>query len=119
MDSRNSLNKIRDELDRDEEKRFSPYACLSCQALRRIDEDNIAEGHRQNFTNLGYYACPCRETFGIRDKDKDIICPCEYAQADIDEHGHCYCALFTSEQFNSSGREAESIPERRPESLMP
>ena len=81
--------------------------------------DAIFEGHRRNYTQLGYYACPCRETFGEREKDRDIICPCEYAQPDIEEFGHCYCALFMSEEFAITGKEAESIPERRLESRMP
>jgi ferredoxin-thioredoxin reductase catalytic chain len=79
----------------------------------------ILEGHRENFNRLGYYACPCRETFDDREKDKDIICPCEYAEADIAEYGHCYCALFLSQEFSTSRKEAESIPERRPESRIP
>src|SRR4030042_1990494 len=44
------LNKLRDELDRAEEERLSPWACLSLNALRRREEDNIAKGHRQNFS---------------------------------------------------------------------
>jgi dGTPase len=44
------LNNLRDELDRAEEERLSPYACLSLNALRRIKEDNITKGHRQNFS---------------------------------------------------------------------
>ncbi|MBW2608818.1 MAG: HD domain-containing protein [Deltaproteobacteria bacterium] len=50
MDSRKNLNKIKDELDRDEEKRLSPYACSSRQAVRRKEEDKIVKGHRQNFS---------------------------------------------------------------------
>jgi dGTPase len=44
------LNKLRDELDRREGERLSPYACLSLNALRRREEDNITKGHRQNFS---------------------------------------------------------------------
>jgi dGTPase len=46
----NLLNKIRDELDINEEERLSPWACLSCKAIRREDEEKIIKGHRQNFS---------------------------------------------------------------------
>ena len=44
------LNKLRDELDRAEEERLSPWACLSLNALRRRKEDKINRGHRQHFS---------------------------------------------------------------------
>jgi dGTPase len=44
------LNKLRDELDKAEEERLSPWACLSLKASRRREEDNITKGHRQNFS---------------------------------------------------------------------
>jgi dGTPase len=44
------LNKLKDELDKAEEERLSPWACLSLKALRRREEDNITKGHRQNFS---------------------------------------------------------------------
>ncbi len=50
MNDSTILNKIRDELDRREEERLSPWACLSLNALRRKEEDNIIKGHRQNFS---------------------------------------------------------------------
>jgi dGTPase len=50
LSNSNILNKIRDELDRREGERLSPWACLSLNALRRKEEDNIIKGHRQNFS---------------------------------------------------------------------
>jgi dGTPase len=44
------LNNIRDELDRREEANLLPWACLSLNALRSKEEDNIIKGHRQNFS---------------------------------------------------------------------
>jgi dGTPase len=44
------LNKIKNLLDKDEEKRLSPWACLSLNALRAKPEENIISGHRQNFS---------------------------------------------------------------------
>ena len=43
------LREIRMQLDEGEEKRFSPWACLSRHVLRRKEEDKILIGHRQNF----------------------------------------------------------------------
>jgi dGTPase len=37
-------------LDEAEEKRLSKYACLSKKAVRRVEEENIHRGHRQNFS---------------------------------------------------------------------
>ncbi len=44
------LNQIKNELDQEEKKRFSPWACLSIQAIRRRSEENIDKGHRQHFS---------------------------------------------------------------------
>jgi len=44
------LREIRMQLDEGEEKRFSPWACLSRHVLRRKEEDKILIGHRQNFS---------------------------------------------------------------------
>ncbi len=50
MNDKKNLRMIRDELDKEEEKRLSSYACLSLHAIRRKGEDNIISGHRQNFS---------------------------------------------------------------------
>jgi dGTPase len=44
------LNRIKQQLDEDERKNLSEYACLSRDAVRRTEEDNIIRGHRQNFS---------------------------------------------------------------------
>ncbi|HOT91356.1 MAG TPA: ferredoxin-thioredoxin reductase catalytic domain-containing protein, partial [Anaerolineae bacterium] len=31
-----------------------------------------------NEARYGYWACPCRLADGVREKDLDIICPCDY-----------------------------------------
>ncbi|MFQ3621639.1 MAG: ferredoxin-thioredoxin reductase catalytic domain-containing protein [Spirochaetales bacterium] len=79
----------------------------------------LLEGLTTNRSRFGYYLCPCRETAGSRDKDRDVICPCVYSAADIAEYGHCYCALFFSQEFYISGKPYNPIPERRPEELIP
>ena len=44
----------------------------------------------------------------------DIICPCDYRDADIAEYGACYCALYVSKEIAENTKQAASIPERRP-----
>lgn len=50
MKKAGELHKIKDILDQDEGKRLSPWACLSSSAIRGRAEENIALGHRQNFS---------------------------------------------------------------------
>ena len=50
MNNPEKLNRIKQQLDESEEKKLSQFACLSKDAIRRIDEDNINKGHRQNFS---------------------------------------------------------------------
>lgn len=75
---------------------------------------DLVTGLNTNWNRYGYYLCPCRDTDGSREADKDILCPCEYSKADIAEYGHCYCSLYWSEDFAKSGKKATPIPERRP-----
>ncbi len=76
---------------------------------------NLVKGLTKNKEKYGYYLCPCRIGEGVKRKDKDIICPCDYAKPDIGEYGHCFCALYLSKEFSASGKKPKSIPERRPE----
>ncbi|GAB6088955.1 ferredoxin-thioredoxin reductase catalytic domain-containing protein [Spirochaeta dissipatitropha] len=75
----------------------------------------IQDGLKKNYNRHGYFLCPCRDGEGSRECDKDIVCPCVYAKADIEEYGHCFCALFVSPQFADSGKTPAQIPERRPD----
>ncbi len=81
--------------------------------------DSVVEGLFNNYGSLGYMLCPCRESWEDREKDRDVICPCDYCSDDIAEFGHCYCGLYVSEEFAKSGEEAGSLPERRDSSLIP
>jgi ferredoxin-thioredoxin reductase catalytic subunit len=67
-----------------------------------------------NQNRYGYWACPCRLASGKRNDDADIICSCVYRDADLEEFGMCYCALYVSQEIKDGKKEAESIPERRP-----
>ncbi len=71
-----------------------------------------------NKERYGYMCCPCRLASGDRDKDRDIICPCEYREADVKEYGSCYCNLYVSSAWNEGAVERVYVPERRPPEKM-
>ncbi len=97
----------------------------------RLDRDAEASGYHLNpdrdFTaelvrglivnqeRYGYWACPCRLASGDKQEDLDIICPCDYRDADLLDWGACYCALYVSDQVLAGERELEPVPERRPQ----
>lgn len=66
-----------------------------------------------NEKRYGYWNCPCRLTSGDKQKDLDIICPCDYRDPDLTEFDACYCALYVSNRVVSGEIKAHSIPERR------
>lgn len=43
---------------------------------------------------FGRRYCPCFEPSGDAEFDRKLICPCSFAQAEIDEIGWCHCTLF-------------------------
>ena len=75
---------------------------------------DLVRGLLVNQNRYGYRACPCRLADGEREKDLDIICPCDYRDPDLIDWGACYCALYVSDEVLESDRELTSIPERRP-----
>jgi len=68
----------------------------------------------ENERRYGYRACPCRLVSGNKQDDLDIICPCDYRDADLTEYDACYCALYVSAVVIEGEKEPHSIPERRP-----
>ena len=68
-----------------------------------------------NEKRYNYRACPCRLASGKKNEDLDIICPCDYRDADVDEYGACYCALYVSQDVLDDKKKIGSIPERRPQ----
>jgi ferredoxin-thioredoxin reductase catalytic chain len=74
----------------------------------------LLEGLIVNRQRYGYMCCPCRLASGDREKDRDIICPCEYRGPDVEEFGSCYCALYVSVAWNNGEIPREYVPERRP-----
>ncbi|VBB43748.1 ferredoxin-thioredoxin reductase catalytic domain-containing protein [Desulfatiglans anilini] len=71
-----------------------------------------------NKDRYGYMCCPCRLASGSREKDKDILCPCVYREADVAEYGSCYCNLYVSEDWNEERMPRRYVPERRPPEKM-
>ncbi len=50
----------------------------------------LVKGILVNEKRLGYWNCPCRLAIGDKQIDLDIICPCDYRDADVTEYGTCY-----------------------------
>lgn len=75
---------------------------------------DLIRGLLINEKRYGYQTCPCRIASGEKEKDLDIICPCDYRDADLDEFGACYCGLYVSEDILNGKKILSSIPERRP-----
>ena len=67
-----------------------------------------------NEKRYGYWACPCRLADGEKKEDLDIICPCDYRDADLNEYDTCYCGLYVSQDEKKKKKDIEPIPERRP-----
>jgi ferredoxin-thioredoxin reductase catalytic subunit len=67
-----------------------------------------------NEQRYGYQACPCRLAAGSLSEDNDIICPCDYRDADLGEFGACYCGLYVSGDIHGGRKPLRPIPERRP-----
>jgi len=78
----------------------------------------LIRGLMKNNQRYGYPACPCRLASGKKDLDLDIICPCDYRDADIEDYGACYCALYVNEAIASGQKKAMPVPERRPPRSM-
>jgi len=74
---------------------------------------DLMEGLLTNEKRYGYQSCPCRLAEGLREKDLDIICPCDYRDPDLTEYGACYCALYVSEEIARGQKELRPVPDRR------
>ena len=75
---------------------------------------DLVKGIIKNEKRYGYWACPCRLASGNKKEDLDIICPCDYRDADLNKYGTCYCALYVSQNVIDGKIKIETIPERRP-----
>ncbi len=93
-------------------KKFAPTQDLILNPDWEIVKP-LLEGLLQNGERYGVRTCPCRVASGDREKDRDIICPCEYAKPDIKEYDACYCWLFVSQDWIDGRVPHVQIPERR------
>ncbi len=75
---------------------------------------DLVRGLLINEKRYGYAACPCRLASGVKKEDLDIICPCDYRDADLAAHEACYCALYVSGGISAGKGTAKAIPDRRP-----
>jgi len=76
--------------------------------------NSLLDGLVVNTERYGYGSCPCRMSSGMKQYDVDIICPCEYRDADVNEFGACYCGLFVNKEVHDTPSKLAPIPERRP-----
>ena len=72
-----------------------------------------AESLLSNKERYGYMCCPCRLACENPQTDRDIICPCEYRDADIAEYGACYCSFYVSEEHKDDPLFFPEVEERR------
>lgn len=99
------------------------------ELARRLKEEAEAGGYRLNqdgefvrelvaglLTNqkrYGYLSCPCRLSSGDYEKKRDLVCPCDYRDADLNDYGTCYCGLYVTQDVLDGKVKLGSIPERR------
>ena len=77
-------------------KEYEEYAKkngFSLNSDRKIRE-SIVKSLLEREKKFGARYCPCRKISGIPEKDKKIICPCQFMQEEIERDGHCLCGLF-------------------------
>ncbi len=57
--------------------------------------DMVAKGVLKNEEKFGLKLCPCRLRDGTREKDLELICPCNFKiQNTWKEKDMCWCGLF-------------------------
>ena len=107
MISDEPINQVYDKLKNEAEAagyRFTPDAAFAKELIR---------GLLANEARYGYRACPCRLASGNRDDDLDIVCPCDYRDADLEAYEACYCALYVSDAVARGNQVIHATPERR------
>ena len=75
---------------------------------------DLLEGLKRNEERYGYPSCPCRLASGKFEFDRDITCPCDYRDPDVEEYGACYCALYVRKELHEGKTPILPVPERRP-----
>ena len=72
----------------------------------------LLENLKTNEERYVYASCTCSLSTGIKEADKDLICPCDYRDMDLNDYGTCYSALYVSKDVHEGRKEIESIPDR-------
>ena len=66
--------------------------------MLNMDEDlvnMVIDGVLGNEEQYGLKLCPCRLRDGTRNRDLDLICPCNFKTQDVwSNEGRCWCGLF-------------------------
>lgn len=78
----------------------------------------LVKGLLTNDSRYGYRSCPCRLASGTKQKDADIVCPCDYRDSDLNDYGTCYCGLYVSSDISEGKKKVKPIPERRKRKIM-
>jgi ferredoxin-thioredoxin reductase catalytic subunit len=104
---REEIKEIMDRLQRFSQKKGASLNPDTAITVKLID------GLLENQKRYGYWACPCRLVAGKKEEDKDIICPCDYWEQDVEEFGACYCGLYVSEKVVAGEMTIKTVPERR------
>jgi ferredoxin-thioredoxin reductase catalytic subunit len=61
--------------------------------------DMIADGLLENELKYGLKLCPCRLRDGTRERDLELICPCNFKTHDTwQSKGYCWCGLFVKKR---------------------
>jgi ferredoxin-thioredoxin reductase catalytic subunit/rubredoxin len=74
---------------------------------------DLMHGLLVNQKRYGYISCPCRLADGDKEKDLDIVCPCDYRDPDLYEFGSCLCALYVTADVAKGAKKMVQVPERR------
>lgn len=57
--------------------------------------EGVADGVLENESGYGLKVCPCRLRDGSRERDLELLCPCNFkAQETWSREGRCWCGLF-------------------------
>lgn len=100
------------------EERFRELSGIAERGGYHLNPDeslarHLVEGLVVNEKRYGFPSCPCRLCMGSREKNLDIICPCDYRDEDLVKYGACYCGLYVSWRVAEGDDEAKLVPDRR------
>ena len=70
--------------------RFNPDAAVVEEVIKGLAIRRLKTGHEY---------CPCRVVTGNVEKDKKIICPCDYHEKEIERKGRCFCGLLVGPDY--------------------